>query len=49
MLGYAQAIADFVKFSPESKIENCIDYLKFKSNFSKDEKDEKVLYKRNYG
>ena len=37
MLDYAQIIADFVKFSPESKIEDYIDYLKFKSGFPKDE------------
>ena len=38
MLDYTQIIADFVKFSPESKIKDYIDYLKFKSNFSKDKK-----------
>ena len=37
MLDYAQIIADFVKFSPESKIEDYIDYLKFKSGFPEDE------------
>ena len=38
MLNYAQIIVDFGKFSPESKIDDYIDYLKFKLNFSKDEK-----------
>ena len=31
MLDYAQVISDFVKFSPESKIEDYVNYLKFKS------------------
>ena len=31
MLDYAQVISDLVKFSPESKIEDYVNYLKFKS------------------
>ena len=34
LLDYSQIISDFVQFSPESKIEDYFDYLKFKSGAS---------------